>query len=232
MHDIRYRKLQAFAENSMWVQHWGCAQIYLAGVKDIQDRCCCPEGKVPRQASKHKGGARLLVSPTGGTALTLHITSTFSLLVWAYRYQTADIPAALSAGVITLLLGTWNRVALFRVWTPMWLPWKIRPCLSADFLSVGTDLYRAAEHFTWALSPLALLSLETDHNVQYPTCTDWWQRKEPLQQQPWERWMNISYLVYRRAHLRATVNASSSHSLSVRSAPILAAFISNLVAQH
>ena len=44
--------------------------------------------------------------------------------------------------------------------------------------------------------------------------------------------MKISYLVYEQALLGATVNSSSSRSLAIRPAPILAAFVSNLVAQH
>lgn len=43
------------------------------------------------------------------------------------------------------------------------------------------------------------------------------------QQQPWEKGINIYHLVYEKAHLGATVNSSSSLSLAIRPAPILAA---------
>lgn len=61
-----------------------------------------------------------------------------------------------------------HRVALPLVWTPKQFPWKIRHCPSADHPSIGTDPCRAAEHFTWALPFGSILSLATDHNVQYP----------------------------------------------------------------
>lgn len=44
--------------------------------------------------------------------------------------------------------------------------------------------------------------------------------------------MNIPYLGHEQAHLGATENSSSSHSLAIRPAPILAALISNLVARR
>lgn len=75
----------------------------LAGV---QDGCCFPKGRVTSLVPKHRGGARLLLSPSRGAALTLHATSIFSLLAQAYRYQTADAFLSLPAAVATLLSGT------------------------------------------------------------------------------------------------------------------------------
>lgn len=79
-------------------RHWGCA--YPAGVWDTP---CFPKGRLPSWAPIHRGGARMLLSPSGNAALILHTTSiSFLPAGQAQRYQPADTFLLLPAAVTTL----------------------------------------------------------------------------------------------------------------------------------
>lgn len=69
-----------------WDQNWRCA--YIAGVWD-------PKGRVPSWAPTHRGGARMLLSPSGNAALTLHTTS-ISPLQGRHRGTSLQTPSCCS----------------------------------------------------------------------------------------------------------------------------------------
>lgn len=127
-------------------------------------------------------------------AVTLHITSISSLWAGTEVPACRHLPAAPccrhhpsvghTEGVQLCPAVTQHRLVLPLVWTPMQFPWEIRHPLPADCPSTGTEPCRAAKLILWLF-----LSLATDRNNWYPMCTGWWQRKEPLQQQPRETGM-------------------------------------------
>lgn len=112
----------------------------------------------------------------------------------AQRYQPADTFLLLPAAVTTLPLGTLKAFSCALLSHSIGLSY---PGVSPNAIPMGnktTSPSWLSQHWNRALqsSPFGSFCLwQQTVTIGIPMCTGWWQRKEPLQQQPWERGMKF-----------------------------------------